>query len=508
MERSKPMRVRFAETGVAGLVPPDGAPAGPRPLSTHLASAGIFVAATAVAFMVQDGGRPVTTAFVYLFAVTSIAALEGLRGGLAAAIAASFIYNFFMIDPRFQITLSHAEEYVPLIAFNFSAVASGLIAGRLRDRVHVAERVQLRIQSLLDLAQRLQRAIEVKDVAAAVRDVDAGKPKALLYVSRNGQLAAAAGETEGLELALEVWNTGVERTDAQGCRANLLVGRSGAIGVLLTPALDDERGAGDIAFANLVAIATDRCLLLESLAEAELVRRSEAFKTALLASVSHDMRTPLSAIAASASSLASFGAELHADVRADLVQMIEVQCRRLDRYTTNLLSCGRIQAGIDASQFAPCDALDVLGVAIASLRSQSSDRPIVKDFQASQVLVRADPVMLEQVFHNILENAARYSPENAPIRVEVRCTADWLAIEIVDFGAGIPREEAERVFDRFYRSPSVQGRTGTGLGLPIARGFTEAFGGQIEILQGSEGSGGTRIRIHLPRLEAEAMPNE
>ena len=183
--------------------------------------------------------------------------------------------------------------------------------------------------------------------------------------------------------------------------------------------------------------------------------------------------------------------------KADLLRLIRAQCERLDRYTTNLLNLGRIQAGVDPSHFTRCDALEVLGAALSNLRAEAGDRAFRKDYgDAAGTQVRADPVMLEQVFFNILDNAVRYSPDGSPILIRARRTADSLDISIADCGEGIDPADAGRVFERFSRAST--GKAGNGLGLPIARGFTEAFGGTIAVLRGEPPFAGAEIRISLP----------
>jgi two-component system sensor histidine kinase KdpD len=252
------------------------------------------------------------------------------------------------------------------------------------------------------------------------------------------------------------------------------------------------------ALVNLVSIATERCLLLERLAEADLVRKSEEFKTALLSSVSHDMRTPLSAISASASSLAQYGGDLDEAAKADMLGTIQEQCARLNRYTTNLLNLGRLQAGLDRNHFTPCDALEALGSAIAMVRGLGSGHMIVKNIAPSQALVKADPVMLEQVFYNVLENSVRYSGPESPITVSAVMRRSRILVSIRDVGPGIPPGEFSRIFERFYRAGQSSAGEGSGLGLAIARGFTEAFGGRIWAGVPDDPAGGTIVTIELP----------
>jgi two-component system sensor histidine kinase KdpD len=470
---------------------------------TQGAALAIFVLATVAAMYAQQNSRPVTGAMVYLLGVTLVGALSGFRGGLAAALLASLTYNFFISEPVFRFSLSSADEYVPLIAFNVSAAASALLVGRLKDRASAAEFATRRLQALLDVSQKLQRAVRLRDIPGAIVDFGAlwGGAELEIYVATGPGLVPIQPGSRHERLARLALDDPSGSWREEGTRAFILSTAKGPIGVLIL-VLAEEGGRvpqeHDFeAFVNLLSITLERCLLLEQLAEAELVKRSEEFKTALLSSVSHDMRTPLSAISASASSLASYGAELPEDVRTDLLATIEEQCSRLNRYTTNLLNLGRLQAGVDPERFTECDALDVLGTAVSRART-IGDHEIKKSYGASEAVVRADPVMLEQVFYNVLENAVRYSDASSPIRVLARLDGPRLIVEIADEGPGISPGETERVFDRFYRSPAMMGQEGSGLGLSIAKGFTEAFGGSIAASPVEDLVGGTAVTITLP----------
>ncbi|HLL32186.1 MAG TPA: ATP-binding protein [Allosphingosinicella sp.] len=461
----------------------------------------IFLLATAAAIAAQRAQLPLTAAILYLLGVTLVGGLAGIRGGLAGALAASLIYNFFISDPVFRFSLVSAEEYVPLIGFNLSAAASALLAGRLKERALAAETANLQLKALLDLSQRLQSAVHVDQIPAAIQAFvrSIGRTAPELYVVKDGEPVPVEGPGKGIELARELVASGVVRLALADSLALLLATGAGPVGALVLPQAPGSRARQrdqDLeAFVNVLSITLERCLLLEQLSEAELIKRSEEFKTALLSSVSHDMRTPLSAISASASSLASY--ELPAEVRGDLLATIREQCERLNRYTTNLLNLGRLQGGLDPKHFTECDAFEVLGTAISRARNVAGERGIVKCYRVDSALVRADPVMLEQVFYNVLENAVHYSPERSSIAVAADVEDGHLLIDILDEGPGIAPGDEERVFNRFYRAQPPSSHEGSGLGLSIARGFTEAFGGSIAA-RADDVCGGTRISIRLP----------
>jgi two-component system sensor histidine kinase KdpD len=464
------------------------------------AAVAMFILAASAAVFAQQTSRPVTAAIVFLLGVTVVGALEGLRGGLVAAVLASVIYNFFLSDPVFRFSLTSAEEYVPLIAFNLSAAMSGLLAGRLKDRALAAELSSRRMRALFDVSQRLQAAVRMREIPEAISGFTPSVPE--IYVASGGSIQPIQDPSDHIELAQQLLEYGHSNLRAGSLEALHLPMPAGfdAVLVLAWPERPREVSSGhDLdAFVNLLSIALERCLLLERLSEAELIKRSEEFKTALLSSVSHDMRTPLSAISASASSLSRFGTELDDDTRRDLLSMIEEQCGRLNRYTTNLLNLGRLQAGVDQTQFTQCDALEVLGSAISQTRGLGTGHQITKSYAIAYAPVRADPVMLEQIFYNVLENAVRYSPDGSRIEVSAAVVEASVTITISDQGQGISPADLELVFDRFYRSRSSYPHEGSGLGLSIAKGFTQAFHGSIKAAPAPAPLGGTMIKISIP----------
>lgn len=484
-----------------------------RPPAIHIGDAGgkwwppilsvvIFAAATAATVVAQQAGRPITAVTIYLVGVTLVGAIQGLKGGLAAAIVASLVYNFFLSNPIFRFSLSSADEYVPLIAFNLGAIASALLAGRLKDEALAAHLANTRLQALLEFSRELQRATEIADIPPAVAKF-ASLPDLMpieLYAVEGPHISAAQPERCGEELARHLISMALATERAGVLQAFTLASASAPLGVLVLPhsvASRWSRGDTD-ALLSLLTITVERCLLLRQLSEAELLRRSEQFKTALLSSVSHDMRTPLSAISASASSLASYGTELPQHVRADLLSMIQEQCERLNRYTANLLNLTRLQGGIDPEDFVTCDALDVLGTAIARARLIADDLDIRKSYSTDVALVRADPVMLEQAFYNILENAVRYRTPDTPVLVSADLEAGNYEITVRNVGEDMSDDEMARIFDRFYRSRSSSGQEGSGLGLSIAKGFTEAFGGSISADRSYSGGHGIVLKVSLP----------
>ena len=210
------------------------------------------------------------------------------------------------------------------------------------------------------------------------------------------------------------------------------------------------------------------------------------------------MTAPKSAIEAAATSLQSFDERLSPADRAEMLATIGAQCRKLNRYTANLLDMGRIQAGIPAHQFVEVDVVEILGVVLGSLREAYPAQEIAKQITVETAVVRANPAMLEQAIYNLAENAILHGASDRPVFLVLTRVGEGVVLEVVDFGPGIPRDEQGLVFDKFYRSRATSHRDGAGLGLHIANGFVEAFGGSVAIVSPHYRQRGTKLVVELP----------
>lgn len=471
----------------------------------------VFVAGTLATYVAQSADRPVSAALIYVSAVTIIGAVNGLRGGLLAGIGASFFYNFFFSEPLLDFGVTTSDEYIPLLAFNLSALLSGALAGRINDRARAAEIAQQKINQLLDISNQLQTAVHLEDIDRAIvqTGIFDSSGEFEIYAIGDGDWIAVEGKKRWLAEAQKAAGQGELQQIRDQKIAYLLSSSQRRVGVLIcTRDAQKSKRLSKIDFdavLNLLSMAIDRFALLHQKSEAEAMRRSEEFKTALLSSISHDMRTPLAAISASASSLASYGDTLPESSRKEMLTIIQDQCERLNRYTTNLLNLGRLQAGISPDQLESLDLVEMLGSAVNTVKMHHSGREIIKSLPFDDCTVRANPVMLEQLFYNILENAIQYSPEGAPVLITGHKQDGRVEIAISDQGCGIPASELNRVFDRFYRSAENIRKEGHGLGLSIASGFAQAFGGAISAHSPLEMGKGTKIIVRLP---ASASPSE
>lgn len=463
----------------------------------------IFATSTLGAALAQSTGRPISAALIYVLGVTAIGAIAGLRSGLIAAVGASLIYNFFLSEPALQFGASSADEYVPLVAFNLCAVMSGVLAGRLNDRARTAEMAGERVLALFSVSERLQEVVRLSDIAEAINQSNIGSQwrQFELYDRDCRLIAPGAPLPRWQSLARLVRAHRQLVSEDYRATAHRLESKGETLGYAIFGWPAATTGRSDIDMEALVAILTmavERCLLLEKLSQTEALRQSEEFKTALLSSLSHDMRTPLSAISASASSLLTLSDDLEPDVRRKLLETIQEQGQRLDRYTANLLDLGRLQAGIGEDQMTPVDVVDVMGTVLRTARATASAHIFSKHFDCATAMIRANPVMLEQIFANILDNARRYSEDGSTIAVRITRGEAHVNVEILDQGYGIPASDVPNVFNRFYRSDRTSHQEGQGLGLSIAKGFVDAFRGTIHVASPHAGGQGTQVLVSLP----------
>ena len=317
------------------------------------------------------------------------------------------------------------------------------------------------------------------------------------------------------ELAVATWafqheqeaGRGSETLPAAAARYVPLKTARGVVGVIgVKPAnpdavLTQEEHSLLEAFASLAALAIERVHLAEVARNAQVVAATEKLQTALLNSISHDLRTPLVSVTGALSTLGEDGARLDEATRRELIDTARGEAERLNRLVGNLLDMTRIEAGAMKIDRQPSDVQDVIGSALEELNSRLGARQVTVDVPEDLPLVPLDFVLMVQVLINLLDNALKYSPAGAPIDVSARAVGSRLELAVADRGIGIPADELERVFDKFYRVQHRGTTSGTGLGLSICKGIVEAHGGEIRA-ENREG-GGTLVTLWLP-LEPEA----
>jgi two-component system sensor histidine kinase KdpD len=250
------------------------------------------------------------------------------------------------------------------------------------------------------------------------------------------------------------------------------------------------------AYVTKAASSIERALFAEEASQAEILRATEKLQTALLNSISHDLRTPLASITGVLSSLRMEDGLIDAETRHELVETAFGEAERLNRLVGNLLDMTRLESGSLKISLQPCDVQDVIGSALNALTTRLDGHPVRVDVSPDLPMVPIDYVLINQVLINLLDNAAKYSPENGLIEIHGYQKGEVVQIDVEDQGPGIPEEDLDRIFEKFYRVKRFEHVVGTGLGLSICKGIVEVHGGKIWAENRPEGGG--KLAFTLP----------
>jgi two-component system sensor histidine kinase KdpD len=441
--------------------------------------------ATAAIYPLKTVTPVVALSVVYLPAVLLVSAYWGLAMGLGTALASAAAFNFFHLPPIGHFTLADSRNWIALAAFTVSAGVVSTMAELARSGAWEAERRRGEADLAAALARELLAGSETRGALGATSRRLA---EALAIPSAAIELGVSDGDDRRMAMAL--------RGADGGQIATLLVPRR-----LAAETCERLQTRVVPALGALVAIALRRDALQAEAVETVALRRSDDVKTALLRAVSHDLRTPLTAIVAAGHALGTDS--LTAEDRVELSAGVVDEGARLSRLVDKLLDLSVLQAGGAEPRR---DWVSLEEVVIAA-REGLSDRAAEVRFSIDPELpaVRADAAQLERAFANLLENARSYS-DGLPVSVIARRTGSRVLVRVVDQGPGIKPAERERIFEPFYRGPQAgrQPWTGSGLGLAIARGFVEANGGAIEVesLPGQ----GTSFIVSFPLERSAVVP--
>ncbi|HUH23280.1 MAG TPA: DUF4118 domain-containing protein, partial [Brevundimonas sp.] len=485
----------------------------------YAVGAACVVAATALALLLDRTFERVDLGVIYLSAVLAAGVLYGLRPALAAATVAFLTYNFLFLQPKFSFAIGSPTDVLTLIVFWGVALTTGVLAGRVREQARAAQRRASAVSALLAASQRLTGVGDRKTAARilAEQTAAAAGAGAVVLLPVDDELTLIAGapikaalDAEAMAAARWAWEKGEPAGHGTGTLPQArwtfrpLQGvrdRAGVAGIeaaALSPGSDEEKLA--LALLDQGAVAVERADLAGQAVETETLRRTDRFRGALMNSVSHDLRTPLSTVLGASTTLIDLGDKLKPAVRADLLLSIREEAERLSRYVGDLLDMTRLEGGGLNIRADWVDVRDVLNAAGKRVARRLGARKMTRDFPAQLSLVMVDQGLLEQALVNILENAVAYSPDGSTVELAAYEDRGAVVISIEDEGKGIPTAELERVFDKFRRMEEPSDRTkGAGLGLAIAKGFVEAMNGRIAAASPIQDGKGTRILISLPK---------
>ena len=431
---------------------------------------------TALVYPLAEIAPVVALGVVYLLAVLLVSSFWGGWLGVATALASALAFNFFHIPPTGRFTISEGENWVALAVFFVAALVASTLAERERTRTREAQERRQEADLAAEMARLLLRGSSLDD---ALPVVSARLAQALELPSASIELEAVDGDARRIALPLGEPD---HRLGTLVVPAALSADALARLQQRVVPALEAILGA-----------AIERDALQHEVVETSALRRSDVLKTALLRAVSHDLRSPLTAILTTVGALQS--GPLSDDERDELVDDIEGEAQRLARLVDNLLDMSRLEGQTAEPRVEWCSVEEVIQVAIDDLALPAATFALAVDPELP--LIRADAAQLERAFANLLENAARYSGPH-PVSVRARAVGHRIIVRIVDRGPGVPAAEKARIFEPFYRAPGAANghHRGSGLGLAIVRGFVEANGGRVWV-ESLPGQGSTFV-VELP----------
>jgi two-component system sensor histidine kinase KdpD len=458
---------------------------------------------------------------MFLTAVVGVAVRFGLWPSLLASVVASLSYNFFFLPPVYTLTITDPTNVAAFFFFMLIAILVSNVAARVRTQAVSAFGRVRTTESLYAFSRKLAGTAALDDVlwASAYQIALMLKVRVVLLLPEQGVITVKAGyppedELDKADLAAANWAWSNDRPAGRGSETlpgakrlflPMRTGRGpiGVIGIdddrtgpLLTP---DQRRLLD-ALVDQSALAIERVQLVEDMDRAERNVESDRLRQALLTSISHDLKTPLASVLGAASTLRDLSPKLSEAEKADLLGTVIDESERLNRFIANLLDMTKLESGAVVPNATLQDLAEIVGSALRRAGKILSRHRVALDLAPNLPMLELDAVLFEQVLFNLLDNAAKYAPDDTTITIRAIRDADSVSLQVTDEGAGIPPADLEQVFDKFYRANKGDHvRAGTGLGLAISRGFVEAMRGTISATNRADRSGAVlTIRLPIP----------
>jgi two-component system sensor histidine kinase KdpD len=489
-------------------------PAAQRPKLDPVAFLGSFAMAAAalgLGLLLRQTLAVSNVALVLLVAVLASAVTYGLLPSLFTCLICALAYNFFFLPPLYTFTIAEPENVVTLLVFLLVAGIASNLAARMRMQAIIARQRAATTEDLYRFSRKLTGIATLDDLlwATAYQVAHMLNLHVVLLLPEGEELFVRAGyppedTLEEGDLAAARWS--FARGEEAGRGADTLPGArrlflpmrtargivavigldSSREGALLTP---DQRRLLD-SLSDQTALAIERLHLAEEMDRARVAAETDKLRSALLTSISHDLRTPLASILGSASSLKQYRGQLSEADQGELLATIQEEAERLNHFIANLLDMTRLESGALMPNLDMIELADVVGSVLRRAGRLTQHHSLALDLESGLPMLRLDPVLFEQILFNLIDNAAKYAPPGTTILLRARREGAVVKMAILDEGPGLPDEERERIFDKFYRvRAGDRQRAGTGLGLAIARGFMEAMGGTITAANRSDRSG-------------------
>lgn len=495
----------------------------PAPSREYVRAAAVIAVTTGVAALVRAALDVPDVEMLFLLGVMAVALTSGRRASILAAVLAVTSYDFFFVAPAYTLDVSDARYFLTFVMMLVVGIVIGTLTLRVREQQRAAVVREQRTSALYALTRELGAAADAAGVASAcVRAVAEAFDCDVVFLGAKGRDAleplasAPAGSSLGTsEHAVAQWV--LEHGRPAGHGTDTLPGESvmcvplrtfgDVLAVLAVRPRAERRLVGEQrelldALGRQAAVALDRIRLADEARRAALRAKTEELRSGLLSAVSHDLRTPLAAITGAGTLLLEDGTTDPA-LRRELTATVVEEAERLERLVSNLLDMTRLESGVVEPRREWVPLVEVVGSAMNRLERSLGGREVTIDIPDAVPLLSIDPLLVQQLFVNLLENAAKYTPPGSEIEVRAMREGGTLVVDVADRGPGIPPGEEERVFERFHRA-ARPGVHGVGLGLPIARAIAQAHGGRLTA--SNRPGGGALFRLTLPILEPPAAP--
>lgn len=461
---------------------------------------------------------------IFLLAVLLTAVSVGVWPAIYASVLSFLTFNFFFIEPIYTFTIAEPYELLALLTFLIVAVVTSALAGRVRQQASISAGRMRAMRRLYEFTRRLSGLAELDAVAeGAASEIHASLGRAVVVMLAHEDdlaLTAAWPPEDALDAAaMTAARWAYNHDEPAGADTATLpiipwlfvplrIGekRLGVIGVAKekdTPPLDSEALALLDTLSEQTAAALDRASLTREMVSARTATETERVRNTLLASISHDFRTPLSSILGAATSLIDYGDKLDRPATKDLLGQIKTEAEDLDGMVRNLLAIARIDSGALELRRDWLDLREIADRVVSAARRRGARQSFEVGLPADLPLVRADATLAEQAIGNIVANAIAHTPAGTRVAISADVTPAQVSIHVSDEGPGIAPEALPRIFDKFVKAQggasSADGGEGTGLGLAIAKGIMEAHGGSIAAESPVANGHGTRMTLTFPR---------
>jgi two-component system sensor histidine kinase KdpD len=491
--------------------------------SDYAWAVGSVGAATAIAMGLQNVLPLGNLSLVFLTSVLWVAARTGIRPALFTAAVSFLTYNFFFTDPRLTFQMSNTDELLTVVFFLIIAVIGGNLAGRLRDQVQMLRASNDLMDAHLQFTRRLASAPDITSVQTEAVEAlygQLGLPVVIVQRSPENdalETVVRGGPSHSLnDAARSAIDWAIRNAKPSGAFSDTLnslpwrfepIEADGEVYGVLGFRVDDMapeyyRGLAINVYVHQLGLAWFRTRLAANLSASRVAEETERLRSALLSSISHDLRTPLSSMIGSASTLKSMFDRLSDQDRDSLLDAVLDEGERLDRYIRNLLDMTKLGHGTLKIERDWIDFTDILSSALRRTRNLMSKVRIERNIEEGLPLLFVHPALIEQALVNVLENAAKFAPDGSLLTISAHKEAGELVVNISDQGPGIPEGQRSQVFDMFFTGgEGDRGPHGSGLGLAICHGMVAAHGGRIQAMAGPNDCGAT-IQIALPLIES------